>query len=464
MSITAAINTAISGMAAQSYAIGNISGNIANAHTPGFKRIDTSFADLVSNQGPKRTLAGPVLAEARFTTSVQGPLTATGVGTNMAINGSGFFTVMQRESGSAQSVYTRRGDFAVDKQGYLVNGTGGYLLGNNLDPVSGRVTSSGLIKIANTTLPGRQTTRIDYAANLPKVPTTTASVGGDSSPYTVASAVVIDPTLTAPDLTKKVVGAAQVPAFLDKSLMGPSLTMYMAGGSPASLSTRWAKVQDAAATATPPKNAIWNLFYASSSTAAKDSDWVNVGSAFSFDSAGKLVPPAHATVSSSGAVSLKIPQVAVDGVSVGDITMNLGSSGLTQNAASAGTVTTNALAQDGYASGSLKSLSVSGDGTIVGSFSNEMTASVATAGVVNFMNPNGLRPTSGGNYEQSRDSGAPLAGLNGGTIVGGNIEGSNSDVAGQFSKLVATQQAYSANVKVMTTANQMMADLLNAVR
>ncbi|MFN5523772.1 flagellar basal body rod C-terminal domain-containing protein, partial [Bradyrhizobium sp.] len=75
-----------------------------------------------------------------------------------------------------------------------------------------------------------------------------------------------------------------------------------------------------------------------------------------------------------------------------------------------------------------------------------------------------LRPASGGSYEQTRDSGPPIAGLNGATIVGGNVEASNSDVAGEFSKLIATQQAYSANVKVMTTSQQMMSDLLNAIR
>ncbi|WP_065754435.1 flagellar hook protein FlgE [Bradyrhizobium paxllaeri] len=466
MSITAAMNTAISGLTAQSYAMGNISGNIANAHTPGYKRIDTSFADLVTDQGPKRAMAGPVLAEARFTTSLQGPLNSTGVATNMAINGSGFFTVMQRtsDSGAGQSLYTRRGDFGIDKDGYLVNGTGGHLLGNNLDPVSGRITSSGLIKIANASLPGRQTTKIDYAANLPKMPITTASAAGDSAPYAVPAAVVTDPSLSAPDLTKKVTGTAQVSAFLDKSIMGPSLAIYTSGGAPVSLSTRWAKVQDAAPSSAPPKNAIWNLFYASSSGASKDSDWINVGSAFSFDSSGKFLPPASANVTRNGNASVKIPQVTVDGAIIGDITMNLGTGGLTQYAASAGTATTSTLTQDGYAAGTLKSLSVSADGTIIGAFSNEMTAPVATAGIVNFTNPNGLRAASGGNYEQTRDSGPPIAGLNGGTIVGGNIEGSNSDLASQFSRLIATQQAYSANVKVMTTSQQMMSELLNAMR
>lgn len=466
MSISTALQTAFSGMKAQSFAIANISGNIANSQTPGYKYIDTSFADLVTAQTPKQTMAGSVVAEARFTTALQGPLRATGIATNMAINGPAFFTVQQKTGDakfSGSSLYTRRGDFTLNKDGYLVNGADGYLFGSNLDPATGSVTSSGPIKVANASLPGRQSTRIDYAANLPKAPATTASAGGDLTPYAVASAIVTDPSLTAPDTSKKV-PAAQAPAFLDKSVTGPSLMLYAPGGGPVSFSSRWAKVQDAAPTAVPPKNAIWNLFYSSSSIAAKPSDWINVGSAFSFDSSGKLVPPASAAVSGDGSTSLKIPQVVVDGVNVGDITLNLGLGGLTQYATSSTAVTTNTLTQDGSAAGTLKSLSVTAEGTIVGTFSNDITASLAVAGIATFANPNGLRATSSGSYEQTRDSGPPIAGLNTSTIVGGNVEASNSDVAGEFSKLIATQQAYSANVKVMTTAKEMMSDLLNAIR
>jgi len=466
MSISTALQTAFSGMRAQSYAIGNISGNIANSQTPGYKHVDTSFADLIAAQSSKQAVAGSVVAEARFTTSLQGTLRATGIATNIAINGQGFFTIQQK-TGEAKfsgvSLYTRRGDFTLNKDGYLVNGADGYLFGSNLDPATGSVTSSGPIKIANSSLPARQTTRIDYGANLPKFPATAASAGGDSTPYALASAVVTDPSLTTPDTGKKVT-AAQAPAFLDKSVMGPSLMVYGAGGGPVSFSTRWAKVQDAAPTATPPKNATWNLFYASSSTAAKASDWINVGSAFSFESSGKFVPPASATVAGDGSVSLKIPQVVVDGANLGDITMNLAAGGLTQYATSSTAVTTNTLTQDGSAAGTLKSLSVTAEGTIVGSFSNDMTAPLAIAGIANFANPNGLRAASGGSYEQTRESGPPIAGLNAATIVGGNVEASTSDLAGEFSKLIATQQAYSANVKVMTSAQQMMSDLLNAIR
>lgn len=466
MSISTALQTAFSGMRAQSYAMGNISGNISNSQTPGYKYVDTSFADLITAQSSKQAVAGSVVAEARFTTSLQGALRATGISTNMAINGQGFFTVRQMTGEAKFSdvpLYTRRGDFTLNKDGYLVNGADSYLFGSNLDPATGSLMSSGPIKIANSSLPGRQTTRIDYSANLPKTPGTAASASGDRTPYGLASAVVTDPALAAPDVGKKV-PAGQAPSFLDKSIMGPTLTLYGAGGAPVSFSTRWAKVQDAAPSATPPKNAIWNLFYASSAATAKSSDWINVGSAFSFDSSGKLVPPASATVSADGRVSLKIPQVVVDGSSVGDITMNLAAGGLTQYATSATAVTTNTLTQDGSAAGTLKSLSVTAEGTVVGTFSNDMTAPLATVAIASFANPNGLRAASGGSYEQTRESGPPIDGLNAATLVGGNVEASNSDVAGEFSKLIATQQAYSANVKVMTSAQQMMSDLLNAIR
>ncbi|WP_336486511.1 flagellar hook protein FlgE [Methylobacterium nigriterrae] len=476
MDIFTALQTAVTGLKAQSYAIGNISGNIANSQTTGYKRVDTSFVDLIAEQTPKHEVAGTVMSQAQLTNSVQGNIAATSIPTNMAINGQGFFTVQQKTGDangqptfSGNNLYTRRGDFALDKDGYLANGAGAYLLGDNLDPISGQVTSSGPIKINNTTLPAKQTNAITYGANLPKVPITTASKAGDSTPYTaVAGAIITDPAAAAPATPLKVAKTTEAPAFLDKSIAGPALTVYTASGAPVSLSTRWAKVQDADATTTPATNAVWNLFYASSSSsAATASDWINVGAAFSFDASGKFVPPTDASVATTNAdasVTIKIPDVTVDGADVGDLNLNLGANALTQYASSAGSVTTNTLTQDGYAAGTLNSVSVTPEGKIVGSFSNGSTIPVATVGIVHFMNPDGLKPDSGGNYEQTLDSGVPIAGLGGATIVGGNVEQSNTDIAGEFSKMIVTQQAYSANTRVMSTAQQMMSDLLNVIR
>ncbi|WP_164135274.1 flagellar hook-basal body complex protein, partial [Stenotrophomonas maltophilia] len=78
-----------------SYALENISGNIANSQTSGFKRIDTSFVDLIPDGAPKREVSGSVTAQSRSTNTIQGQVTASGVNTNLAVNGSGYFIVQQ---------------------------------------------------------------------------------------------------------------------------------------------------------------------------------------------------------------------------------------------------------------------------------------------------------------------------------------------------------------------------------
>ena len=72
MGIFGALNTAVSGMRAQSFALENISGNIANSQTPAFKRMDTTFVDLLPDETPTKQLAGSVVANSRMTNTVQG--------------------------------------------------------------------------------------------------------------------------------------------------------------------------------------------------------------------------------------------------------------------------------------------------------------------------------------------------------------------------------------------------------
>src|SRR3954453_3617758 len=116
-------------MRAQSYALENISGNIANAQTTAFKRIDTSFEDMIPDSSPSTQLAGSVKASARETNTVQGDIQTTSIGTYMAINGDGYFVVQKPSSTTDNrpvfdgiNMYTRRGDFQPDKNGFLVNG------------------------------------------------------------------------------------------------------------------------------------------------------------------------------------------------------------------------------------------------------------------------------------------------------------------------------------------------------
>src|SRR5712664_2452732 len=182
MGIFGALTTSVAGLRAQSYALENISGNIANSQTTAFKRIDTSFLDLIPDTGVNNQLAGSVTTGSRETNTVQGDVQSASVSTYMAINGNGFFVVQKPGSFSDNQPvfsgvdnYTRRGDFALDKNGYLVNGAGYYVEGVGIDPATGNMTGSvpQVLKFANDFLPAVPTSVVSYRANLASYPLTT---------------------------------------------------------------------------------------------------------------------------------------------------------------------------------------------------------------------------------------------------------------------------------------------------
>jgi flagellar hook protein FlgE len=183
MGIFGALTTAVTGMRAQSYALENISGNIANSQTTAFKRIDTSFVDLIPDEQPSKQLSGSVQAHARMTNTVQGDVQSASIGTFMAINGDGFFVVQKPASVADNRPvfdgierYTRRGDFQPDKNGFLVNGAGYYIMGIPVDSTTGNLVGSvpQILQFQNDFLPAQPTTEIDYRANLASYPLTPA--------------------------------------------------------------------------------------------------------------------------------------------------------------------------------------------------------------------------------------------------------------------------------------------------
>ena len=185
MGIFDALNVAVGGLQAQSFALQNISGNIANASTVGYKGIDTSFEDLIpAALTVNKQVAGGVTAHAQQTITTQGTVSSSTVATNIAINGDGFFDV-QKPTGTTDGTptfngvtdYTRAGDFQVNAQGYLVNSAGYYLMGTAVDPKTGNPLGSvpTVLQFNNNFVPAQATTSIQYAANLPTVPVTVAS-------------------------------------------------------------------------------------------------------------------------------------------------------------------------------------------------------------------------------------------------------------------------------------------------
>src|ERR1700730_2869481 len=185
MGLFDAMTTSVSGLQAQSYAMQNISGNIANAQTTAYKDIGTSFENLVPDNIPSQQIAGGVIASSSAHNTVQGAIQSAAVGTDMAINGDGFFVVQKAVSFSANTpifngvnLYTRRGDFQKNAQGFMVNGAGYYLVGIPINPTTGNPVGSVPIPLQfqNNFLPASPTTNFQYGLNLPTYPKTASAV------------------------------------------------------------------------------------------------------------------------------------------------------------------------------------------------------------------------------------------------------------------------------------------------
>lgn len=440
MGILNALQTAVTGLSAQSFALENIAGNIANSQTAGFKRVDTSFVDLIPDSPARHEIAGSVVSYSQLTNTIQGSLRSTGITTNMALNGDGFFTV-QSNSGSksspsfsGQNLYTRRGDFQTDASGYLVNGSGQYLVGS----VAGQGKSP--IKIPTTPIPAKQTSSINYQANLPGYPKTAnadpAVAGSELLDSSIASGATVSGTDNA--------------AFMNQSVSGGDVTVYNTAGTAVTMQTRWAKT----ATSSTGGTDTWNLYYqVNPSATGAAAAWAKVGTS--------TFTPSGALTSSS---TMTIPSLVVNGTTIGAVSVNFGSGNLTQYSDSSGELSNGNVQQDGYSTGTLNGLSVSSDGRVTGTYSNGQISTIAQVLVAHFNGNDSLKRMDGGTYGETVESGAPSYGLQGSSLTGGSVEMSNTDISDEFSKMIVTQQAYSANTKVMSTPQQMLQDVINVIR
>ncbi len=176
MSILGAMFTAVSGLNAQSRSLGNISDNIANSQTVGYKKVDTRFSDIITISNKSLNLPGGVVASPYYANALQGNINQTQSTTNLAVSGQGFFVVSRPtdQTGtlttfSALPYYTRAGDFEVNRDGYVVNGGGYYLNGWAVDQTTGVPDTGSLapIQITQLTTPPNATSQIEVVGNLP---------------------------------------------------------------------------------------------------------------------------------------------------------------------------------------------------------------------------------------------------------------------------------------------------------
>jgi flagellar hook protein FlgE len=253
--------------------------------------------------------------------------------------------------------------------------------------------------------------------------------------------------------SNQVVIANDLSTFINQSIGGGAVTSYDTSGSPVNVQLRWGKVDSSTLGAGHADT--WNLFYQTNSNATgSQAAWQNAGVNYTFDASGQMSPLIS---------NVTLNNVSVNGISLGTVQLIHGSGGITQFADANGSVQVNLLQQNGFPAGSLQQVSVNDKGRVVGAYSNGRTLDLAQITLASFNGANALKRIDGGAFQVTDESGPAIIGAPG-KIVSSSLEGSNTDIADEFTKLIVTQQAYSANTKVITTGNQMVQDLLNMLR
>jgi flagellar hook protein FlgE len=486
----------VSGLQAFQSQIDTISNNIANVGTVGFKGQDVNFQDLLyQTQGfasaPTQTLGGinaqqvgdGVKIGSIDTDFTQGGLQTTGINTNLAINGNGFFTLNNINNGGS-AVYTRDGDFSLNENGYLYDpasglGVLGYPIQKNgtisqVAPPQPIQIPFGLKSIAVGTGFGAKTgptgdTNFDISlgGNLNQTDYITAvsSFGANVTATTITTTVYDslggshEIQITYQPATGLVNGGITI---------GPGTTVPNASGVATTAATEWAytvtTTDGTTLGATTASGFMWfdqnGQFINTSGVGAvagaapPAADFHKAGNAPSGTGAGNSGDLLGVSV--WGALPPGANNAAPTGPGTGaPAAIGLDFSNMTALATAA---TANTVSQNGYAAGVLSNITIGEDGTITGAFTNGQNSTLGKLALATFANEGGLLRTGGNDFSSSANSGLAQYGFaaNGvnGTIDAGALEQSNVSIASEFTKMILAQRSFEANAKSITTADQ----------
>ncbi|HEX7887630.1 MAG TPA: flagellar hook protein FlgE [Phenylobacterium sp.] len=416
MSINSALLAGVSGLVANSSALAAISDNIANVNTVAYKRNQVNFANVVTAQAVTgKYSAGGVQGITRQFVSTQGLIQSSGSATDLAISGDGFFIVSDKGTGLTAAdprSFTRQGSFSVDANGFLKNDSGLYLQGwpvqtggTFVTPPSD-LTALAPINVKNLGAAVSPTANVAVSANIDKVSATAPS------PVDI-----------------NIVDAA-----------GGRHTLRLAFAQTAV--NAWTMTAT-----TQPTPADATITPASPIAVTFNTDGT-------INTVGGVAPTAFA-LNLAWAAPLGLPAQAI----------NVDLSKLTQfdEPSSVGSIS-----QDGAGAGNVVAIEVDEDGIVSAIYDNSQTRKVAKIGIATFPNADGLAKTSGNAYRSTIDAGELVikqAGLGGaGRISPSSLEASTVDLSAEFTGLIQTQKAYSASSKIITTADQMLEELINIKR
>ncbi|MFC4669502.1 flagellar hook protein FlgE [Seohaeicola nanhaiensis] len=428
MSISSAMQTGVAGLLANSSAVSTISTNIANANTDGYRR---SFSQMVTSASS--TGAGGhagVRAVSRQNVALDGSARTTGVDSDMAISGTGFFVVSRAPNDPVSSNYafTRAGSFSPDADGNLKNAAGLYLAGFRYDDNGslGTIDRSQFsdlqtVNVGDVKIPGKATTSMTLMGNL------SSQMTGPTSQMALDGETIITSEKYYTPL-----GASESAQFTWTPSTTPNVWTLAISANGADLGTVDVEFNDSGP---------------------------NVGTPLAYTNVTSLAtaPAAFAFDTSTGVATLTIDNASVPQVI--DLTIGAPNQGKGMMQL-AGTGVDIEADIDGYGTGEMVRFEIDDQGNLYGIFDNGARHIMYHIPLAEVPNPDGLNMVDGNAYLMTQASGSfkllgPGTGSTG-TITTGSLESSNVELAEELTRLIQTQRAYSSNAKIITTVDEMM--------
>ena len=426
MSLISAMYAGVSGLQTLVSSMQVIGNNVANVNTAGFKSSRTEFGDLLAQSlGSSSQIGRGVRLQTVTPLMSQGSFLNTSAITDMAISGEGFFCLTD----GVGEFYTRAGAFRVNSDGILINNSGLYVQGYQYDDSGNNTGVIGNINLSNLATPPSATADVFMSANL----SAEAEILAD--PWDIN-----DPAAT--------------------SNYSSSITIYDSLGNSHSVTVYFRKTADN----------TWNWY------ALVDGSEIDGGTP------GTPVQGANGTLSFTDDGKLDNETIVVTGwdfangatagqqitFDFGDSITGDGGTGLGGMTQFAGEFVPKYQIQDGYAAGSLRTISIGTDGVITGIFSNGKSRDIAQIALATFRNTAGLLMSGDNMMITTNESGDPTIAApgvgNAGSISPSTLELSNVDLSKEFVNLITAQRAFQANTRIITTSDELMAETLNLKR
>jgi len=401
-------NTALSGIQAASADLGIIGNNVANSATTGFKSSRAEFADVYASLlgASDTTIGSGVRLQNAAQQFAQGNITFTNNALDLAISGSGFF---QLDSAGA-TVYSRAGNFSLDREGYVVNNDGATLMARSADS-SGAITGAiGPLQLDT-----------DYVA-----PNPTSALNAN---------VNLDAREPETDSSWLLVGGVPDPAGYNSST---TTTVYDSLGNDHTVAVYFSKLDPL----TNPNE--WNV------RTIIDGTLVDT-TAVTFNTDGTYNAPALIPITFNPTGGASVPQ---------SFDMDLSTS--TQYGSD---FAVNSLSQDGYTSGQLLGVNIDKEGIIFARYSNGQSQARGQIVLANFANVQGLQPLGDTAWAETFASGAPVvsepgtAGL--GLIQSNALEDSNVDLTDQLVRMIEAQRNFQANAQTIQAEDAVTQTIIN---